>query len=229
MDSSPDHARPPTTTPTSSPPAELDRLVRRAADGDAAAWNEITERFTRLVWAVARSYRLGEMDAADVVQNTWLRLLQNINRIEQPQALPKWLTTTARREALSIIRRRQRDVLVSMDADPWEIIDDGEPDLDAALLDDERDGELWACFGRLPERDQVLLRLLMASDSPSYTQIAAALEMPIGSIGPTRMRALAKLRQLVSASDYPFPSQNDHAGAGRALAVGVRRGAAATR
>jgi DNA-directed RNA polymerase specialized sigma24 family protein len=105
LDTSPSSAVP--AEPTHPPAGDLDLLVRRAADREAQAWNEVTDRFTRLVRAVARFHRLGDVDAADVVQNTWLRLVENLSRIERPQALPKWLTTTAGLEALTIIRERQ--------------------------------------------------------------------------------------------------------------------------
>jgi RNA polymerase sigma factor (sigma-70 family) len=193
-------------TDLKQPPAgaDLTWLVAAAARGDEAAWNAITDRFSRLVWSVARSYRLPQDDAADAVQNTWLRLLENLGRIENPQALPGWLTTTARHEALGVIRRRGRDI-VSRDDD----LGVGRPDpladeLDAALLDDEQDAALWRCFRRLTERCQRLLRVLMAADRPAYTEVAAGLGMPIGSIGPTRMRCLAQLRTLVADSGYPF-------------------------
>jgi DNA-directed RNA polymerase specialized sigma24 family protein len=76
--------------------------------------------------------------------------------------------------------------------------------LDSVLLDRKRDDQLWACFSRLPERDQQLLRALAATDRPSYTAIAAALDMPVGSIGPTRMRALKRLHAILDESGYPF-------------------------
>ena len=208
MDSTRVSARLPSdpTPALAAPDDDLDQLVRQAAAGDQDSWNRITERFTGLVWAVARSYRLNSMDAADVVQNTWLRLVENLARIERPSALPKWLTTTARREALTVIRRRQHVVVSRGEDEIGQIADEWLPDIDALLLDVERDRQLWTCFRRLAARDQVLLRLLMESDRPHYPELAEALDMPVGSIGPTRMRALAKLRQLLDASDYPFES-----------------------
>ena len=184
--------------------SDLTRLVTSAAAGDENAWVAITDRFSRLVWSVARSYRLSPDDAADAVQNTWLRLLENLGRVEQPDALPGWLTTTARHEALGVIRRRGREVVARDDdlgvakADP--LVDE----LDAGLLDDEQDAALWRCFRRLSERCQQLLRVLMVADRPGYAEISAALGMPVGSIGPTRMRCLAQLRALVEDSGYPF-------------------------
>jgi RNA polymerase sigma factor (sigma-70 family) len=184
--------------------ADLAGLVARAADGDAGSWEEITERFSRLVWAIARSHRLNADDSGDVVQNTWLRLLENLRRIEQPEALPGWLATTARREALSLLRRRDRVVRLAVHDQFVNRPDENAPDVDAALLDDERDAELWTCFGRLSERDQQLLWALLAGDRPSYRVVATALDMPVGSIGPTRMRALQRLRAVLDGSDYVF-------------------------
>ncbi len=185
--------------------SDLVALVAAASDGDEAAWGALTDRFSRLVWSVARSYRLGPDDAADAVQNTWLRLLENLGRIQNPEALPGWLATTAKHEALGVIRRKGRVVLSRDDDLGLDAVDTVADDLDTALLDDERDVELWRCFRQLSERCQQLLRVLMATDRPAYTEVAVEFGMPIGSIGPTRMRCLARLRTLTSASSYPFP------------------------
>ncbi len=185
-------------------PGDLTRLVAAARDGDEAAWGALTERFSRLVWSVARSYRLSHDDAADAVQNTWLRLLENLGRIQEPEALPGWLTTTARHEALGVIRRRGREPVARADDLGLGTPDPLADELDAGLLDDEQDRALWRSFRRLSERCQQLLRVLMAADRPGYAEIAEAFGMPIGSIGPTRMRCLAQLRTLVADSGYPF-------------------------
>ena len=185
-------------------PADLPALVKAASDGDQDAWTAITNRFTNLLWSVARSYRLNTDDAADVVQNTWLRLLENLTRIEKPEALPGWLATTSRREALGLLRRRGRDVLAREEDDPFDGPDETARDLDARLLEDERDVQLWMCFGKLSQRCQQLLRVLMACDRPAYLEVAAAFEIPVGSIGPTRMRCLDRLRVLLAESGYPF-------------------------
>jgi len=183
---------------------QLDVLVRAAARGDAEAWASLTDRFGGFLWAVARSYRLNDADAADVVQNTWLRLLDNLEKIECPRALPGWLRTTASREALAVIRRR-RDILTDMTDDQIDRSGNGNrQDLDLLLLEDERDAKLWAAFRQLTERDQRLLLLLVASDTPVYADAAVVLDMPVGSLGPTRARALAKLRKMLVESGYPF-------------------------
>ena len=172
----------------------LEDLVRGAAAGDQAAWNELVERFQGLVWATARSYRLSRADAADVAQTTWLRLVENLDRIREPERLAGWLATTARREALRHLRLHGRE-LASDEADLFESpVDDP---LEVALLAEERDTALWRAFAQLSERCQTLLRLLVSEDEPSYEAISAALDMPIGAIGPTRMRCLDKLRSFV--------------------------------
>jgi RNA polymerase sigma factor (sigma-70 family) len=173
----------------------IDHLVHAAAAGDQAAWNELVERFEGLVWATARAHRLTRADAADVAQTTWLRLVENLDRIRDPDRLGAWLATTARRECLRHIRLHGREQL-SDEADFFEA--PSEDPLEVALLTEERDAALWKAFARLSERCQTLLRLLVSEDEPSYETIGAALDMPIGAIGPTRMRCLDKLRSYVS-------------------------------
>jgi RNA polymerase sigma factor (sigma-70 family) len=174
----------------------LEELVRAAAAGDQAAWDAIVARFGNLVWATVRAHRLSRDDAAEVAQTTWLRLVENLDRIRDPERLGGWLATTARRECLRHIRLRARE-LPTEDADVFESPSDDAPGL--ALLTDERDRGLWRAFGRLSERCQSLLRLLVSAGEPSYEEIGIALDMPVGAIGPTRMRCLEKLRSYVGA------------------------------
>jgi RNA polymerase sigma factor (sigma-70 family) len=173
---------------------DLDELVRAAARGDQTAWNEIVDRFQGLVWATARAHRLSDADAADVAQTTWLRLVEHLDRIRDPERLGAWLATTARHESLRHIRLHGRE-LPTEDADVFEAPSDDAPEL--ALLTHERDTALWRAFAKLGEGCQALLRLLVSQDEPSYEEIGAALDMPIGAIGPTRMRCLEKLRTVV--------------------------------
>lgn len=182
--------------------ADLALLVRAAARGEQRAWNELVARFQGLVWATARAHRLSRADAADVAQTVWLRLVENLDRIREPDRLGAWLATTARRESLRYLRLHGRE-LPSDEADAFEAAG-GEP-LEAALLEDERDGALWRAFARLSERCQALLRLLVSEDEPSYEAVGAALDMPVGAIGPTRMRCLEKLRALATV-DPAFQS-----------------------
>jgi RNA polymerase sigma factor (sigma-70 family) len=172
----------------------IEGLLRAASRGDQAAWAQIVARFEGLVWATARAHRLSHADAADVAQTTWLRLVENIDRIREPERLAAWLATTARRECLRHIRLHAREPATD-EIDAFEAPTDEEPLLD--LMTAERDSALWRAFTRLGERCQALLRLLVSQDEPSYEAIGAALGMPVGAIGPTRMRCLEKLRSLV--------------------------------
>lgn len=174
------------------------RIVDAAARGDQTAWKQLVERYSGLLWAVARAHRLERGDAADVVQTSWLRLIEHLAEIRNPEGVGAWLATTARRESLRTLRRSARS----------EPFDGSEPhavaaDVDERLLRDERDAALWRAFGRLPARDQALLRLLTTDPAPSYGEISAALAMPIGSIGPTRGRALERLRRELRRSGAP--------------------------
>ena len=171
---------------------EVAALVRSAAAGDKRSWDALVEEFGRLIWAVARAHRLHDADAADVAQATWLRLFEHLDRLTDPSRVGAWLATTARRECLRVLREHQRHL-------PWgdDVPERESPDTPpgAALLAGERDEALWRGFSRLRPSDQALLRLLTADPPPAYEEISAALGMPIGSIGPTRQRALERLRQ----------------------------------
>jgi len=170
--------------------------LRQAAGGDAAAWDALVEQFGALVWSVARAHRLSAADAADVSQTTWLRLVEHLDAITQPERLGAWLATTARRECLAVIRRRSRQIPVEESGDLAEGSLD-EPPPDGPLLEAEEHSILAIAFGRLAERCQRLLRLLMIDPPPQYSDVAAALEIPIGSIGPTRARCLERLKHEV--------------------------------
>jgi RNA polymerase sigma factor (sigma-70 family) len=176
------------------PPAAVTRLVELAAAGDERAWGLIVDEFAGLVWAATRAHRLDHADAADVVQTTFVRLVEHLPGLQQPERVGAWLATTARRECLAVLRRRARVVPLG-DALPEPVADETEHS--STLFARERDATLWAAFERLRASDQALLRMLMADPAPSYDEIHAALGMPIGSIGPTRARALVRLRREV--------------------------------
>lgn len=167
------------------------RLIRSASAGDQRAWNELVQEFGGMIWAIARAHRLCDADAADVVQLTWLRLVEHVDDLNEPGRVGAWLATTARRECLRLLRAAKRHLALDEDAPAGESLDALPGD---ALLVGERDQALSRSFARLPPSDQALLRLLTADPRPAYEEIAAALEMPIGSIGPTRARALQRLR-----------------------------------
>lgn len=192
-----ERSRPPASPATAHEELDLTEVTAAAAAGDARAWDELVRRFGGMVIAVARSCRLGEADANDVFQVTWLRLVEHIDRVEQPERIGAWLATTARRESLRIMRAGSRctpdhDGLLRV-SDP-----DAVP-LDAGPLADERAEAVQRAFAELPGHCQRLLGILAGSDPPSYKEISRALSMPIGSIGPTRGRCLEHLRRIMEA------------------------------
>lgn len=172
-------------------------LVVNAAAGSQQAWDGLVARYNRLVWAVARSFRLAEPDAADVVQTTWLRLVEHLDALQQPERVGAWLGTTARREALRVAKLRGQTVERSSDAD-LTVLPDAEPSIEESLLTRERDAELYRAVLQLNERCQRLLRVLSASPPPRYEIVSEALGLPVGSIGPTRGRCLDKLRRVLT-------------------------------
>jgi RNA polymerase sigma factor (sigma-70 family) len=172
---------------------EITKLVSAAGAGDKASWDALVDQFSGLIWAVVRAHRLGDADGADVVQVTWLRLVERLDRLRNPARVGCWLATTARHECLRILNVNKRVVPIADDLDERE---SPAPLPGESLLQTERDEAIRRVFSLLPDKDQALLRLLTAEPSLRYGEIAAALDIPIGSIGPTRQRALGRLRRL---------------------------------
>jgi RNA polymerase sigma factor (sigma-70 family) len=170
-------------------------LVEQAAKGDRDAWDALVDRFGSTVWAIARGHRLNAADAADVFQTTWLRLLEHIDRIQQPERVGAWLATTARRECLRVLRLAGRQLA---NGDDFDVLPDPRTSRapDGDLIAVERQQIVNQLVEQLPLRSQLLLRMLSADSPLSYTEISEALSMPVGSIGPTRARALEQLRRV---------------------------------
>lgn len=162
--------------------------------GRTEAMSELVDATTGLLWHTARSQGLTAIQAEDVVQHTWLRFVEHAASITDPRAVLKWLLTTTRREAWAVARRARRE-------DVREDVTETLPSLPHAaegpeqLLVRGQDAQvLWRHFRVLPERCQQLLRVVALAERPDYAQVAQAMGMPVGSIGPTRGRCLAKLR-----------------------------------
>jgi len=175
-------------------------LVQRAAGGDQRAWQRLVDQYARLIWSMTRDFKLTESDAADVAQVTWLRLLEHIDQLEQPARVGSWLAATARHECLRRLAARKRIVLVRDHTALNGVVAHQQPEIDERLLADERAGEVREALARLPWQWQRLLELLMADPPASYAEISDQLGLPVGSIGPTRGRCLARLRDLLQAS-----------------------------
>ncbi|GLY53216.1 sigma-70 family RNA polymerase sigma factor [Lentzea sp. NBRC 102530] len=178
-------------------------LVSAAAEGDQSAWNEIVDRYTPLVVSVIYKHRLRPSDAADVNQTLWLRLVEQIGRLREPEALPGWIMTTTRNECLRVLRVQQRthlyDPLSESDALESEQVD---ADVEADLLAVERRQALRDGFAELTDQCKRLLTKLMTDPPPSYQVVSEELAMPVGSIGPTRIRCLEKLRKTTALSAF---------------------------
>lgn len=172
-------------------------LLRGCRRGEEAAWEALVRRYQRLVYAVSRRAGLDEDAAADVFQDVFATLLQNLESIEQPSRLHAWLVTTARRKTwLAVRRSRSTQPLAG---------DEGEEDEAASIPDEhilpdealeqlEEQHLVRASLAELDERCRKLLTMLFyAAETPAYSEIAAALGTPEGSIGPTRARCLKKL------------------------------------
>ena len=173
---------------------EVAPLVDRAAEGDEEAWDDLVSRFAGLVWSIAMGYGLSGADVADVSQTCWLRLAENLHRINDRERVGAWLATTARRESLAVVKRGRRQVPSGVHFDDEQSLD---PETDSSLLRQERSAALLVAFKKLPSGCRTLLRVLLSDPAPSYAEVSENLEMPIGSIGPRRARCLERLRVTV--------------------------------
>ena len=166
------------------------QLLVRARKGDEMAWNTLVDRMTPLVWSVTRSFRFDHATATDVAQTVWLKLLENCDRINDPEKLPGWLATTCRREALRVKGDANRTLPTEFE---YDVIDTEASVEDRILDDEEQEAVRWA-FETLSADDQKLLRLMTVEPALTYEEIAELVERPVGSLGPTRGRALDRLR-----------------------------------
>jgi RNA polymerase sigma factor (sigma-70 family) len=169
---------------------QVQALVDSASRGDERAWGAIVQRYRSLVFAVCRGLGVTGVDAEDVSGDVWLRLVANLRRLRDPAALPGWIATTTRRACLQLLRDRARQIL-----DSSEVVAT-EPGPDAELLVNERRCVLQDALGLLSDRDQELLSMLFSDPPTPYTEISTRLGMPIGAIGPTRQRCLARVRRI---------------------------------
>lgn len=174
-------------------PDPLPDLVSRAREGDQDAWNAIVERYLPLVCSLVRRHRLSEADGDDVCQTVWLRLVEKLDDLREPAALPGWIATTTRNECLRLIAGRKRMTPV----DPGEsvtlagIADDVSAD---DLVAAEERQALREALAELPPDRRELLLILLKDPPIAYAEISERLGIPVGSIGPTRARALEQLR-----------------------------------
>jgi RNA polymerase sigma factor (sigma-70 family) len=169
-------------------------LVARAANGDHTAWDEIVERYAPLVWAICLRHQLDRQSVDDIGQSVWLLLVENISRLREPAALPGWIATTTRRECLRALRARGRHG-IEVPTPSEELPPDGSAEIEQEIIEAELHAALRAAFAELPAGCRELLSIMISDPVPGYATISATLGIPMGSIGPTRARCLAKLRR----------------------------------
>ena len=162
---------------------------RAHRDGDARAMDELVDLLTPVLWHTARAQGASDGLAQDAVQTAWLRLVENSESIRDPQAVMGWLLVTVRRESWRAQKSQGRE-----DHEIDENVPDPLPDPSTVALRREGHRVLWTHFRELPPRCQALLRVIAFADRPDYSAVSESLNMPVGSIGPTRGRCLAKLR-----------------------------------
>lgn len=194
-------------------PPTVSALVISARDGDSASWDAVVDRFLPLVHRVISNYRLSPADAADVNQTVWLRLVEHLGELREPAALAGWIMTTARRESLRLLETRNRSLPVDPQAATLDVVVDEDPA--EALLREERAQVLRAALNELPAARRELLVLLSTDPPTSYDEISRRLDIPVGSIGPTRARALAQLRETRALRDWTAPTGSGGTGGPR--------------
>ena len=170
-------------------------LVACAIGGDIQAWDALVKRYTPLMESICRRYRLGRADADDVRQSVWLCLVNHLDKIRRPAALPGWIATTTRRECERLVRgaRGRHAATCALEAD-----DIPDPRAEAAehrLLAAEHHAALREAISHLPLKGQRLIAMLTADPPLPYSEISARLGVPVGSIGPTRRRYLDRIRR----------------------------------
>lgn len=171
-------------------------LVGRIRNGDSSAWGELVDQYEPLLRRLARQYRLSGQDMDDAIQLTWLRCLEHIDQITHADRLRGWLATVCRRESLRLATKGRREIALG-EQSVTRLVDDGQEERDPGAEMARRDAHdrLSRAIRALPQKQQLVLTELLKEESRSYLDLSRRLGLPMGSIGPTRQRAIARLRQ----------------------------------
>jgi RNA polymerase sigma factor (sigma-70 family) len=175
--------------------APIADLVARAGNGDEHAWHQIVERYAPLIWSICFRHRLSSADAEDVVQSVWLHLVNHLGSLRDPAALPGWLVTATRRECFRCLRAARPQQVTELMPDTADMADTQAVVAEEEVLRAERHAALRQALADLPPGGQRLMELLIVDPPLPYAEIGARLGIPVGSIGPTRSRLLARLRR----------------------------------
>ena len=174
-------------------------LLEAARADPRGGMDPLIVELTPLLWHVARAQGLDAANCADVVQTTWLNLLRSLADIHTPAALTAWLVTATKREAWRAKDAHRHETLAGDEAFV-DLLDGSTGPVDHAMVADQR-RRLWTAVDQLSTRCQQLLRVVAFTPRPDYGLVATRLGMPRGSIGPTRGRCLAKLRELLTSDE----------------------------
>jgi RNA polymerase sigma factor (sigma-70 family) len=169
-------------------------LIAAAVDGDQQAWSRLVDAFSGLIWSLLRSHGMYGADGADIFQTVWLRGVEHLGGLRDPAMLAAWLATTTRRECYRVTRRRER---VGVDSDLFEFADPVLRDPSESVIVSEQLAAFRSGLAKLGAQCQSLLRLLCLDPPLSYDDVSSALDIPKGSIGPTRQRCLERLRRVL--------------------------------
>jgi RNA polymerase sigma factor (sigma-70 family) len=170
-------------------------LVRACRRGNEEAWEALVKRYQRFVHSIPRRAGLDEDAAADVFQEVFVALVQGLDKIDDPDRVGAWILTTAKRATWRTVRRRiaARTGQTTLNEEAEEL-PDVDPLPDSVLVGLEEQHEVRTALNGLDERCQQLLTMLFyTQEPPAYGDIAAALGLAEGSVGPIRARCLERL------------------------------------
>jgi len=197
-------------SPTSAPSglwAEAADDFRRWRAGDGSGLDDLVGALSPVLWHVVRAHGLDRERAEDVVQTTWLTFVRRHESIAEPQAVAAWLTTTARREAWRVAKAASKHAPVADEVLETEL--PLQPSAESKAVTQDDNARLWACVRLLSERCQRLMRIVAFEARPDYRGLSEDLHMPVGSIGPTRGRCLAKLKALLAEASRATPTHQE--------------------
>ena len=177
--------------------ARAGRLFTEYREGNTSKMGDLVRMLTPILWHTVRASRLDSATAEDVLQTVWLALIRKADTITEPLAVLQWMVVTTKREAWRVARSQAKVRPEDIDTNRPTSGVAADP-VEDQVIRGETTNRLWQHIAELPERCRALLRVIAFADRPDYAELAKALDMPQGSIGPTRGRCLAKLRLLLA-------------------------------
>jgi RNA polymerase sigma factor (sigma-70 family) len=193
------------TSATDFPASEVGKydaeLLKRCRKGDQTAWDELVDRYQRLIFAVPRRAGLSEEQAEDIFQDVWVTLFEKLDDIKQPERIRSWMVTTAKFKTWAAVRgdrnKRSSDTIEEMEAE-MAAITDSSPLADEQLIEVEQQHLIRSALTKLDERCRKILSMIyLRATAASYAEVASAIGVGDTSISPLRSRCLKKLERLL--------------------------------